>query len=320
MAQQTPLQKAILAWFQSQGRSLPWRQTRDPYAILVAEVMLQQTQVERVVPKYLAFLAQYPTLEALARAPTAEVIRAWAGLGYNRRALHLQRAARAALEQHGGRLPRDPEALRRLDGIGPYTAAAVACFAHGRQLPVLDTNVKRVLGRLLIGPQGSAGGILARLAQEALPRGRAWAWNQALMDLGAALCTSRQPRCAACPARAYCHAAPHFLAQSGKVAEPRAPYRAAASPYQGSSRYYRGRIVARLRETPVGAAVALPSLGAAVKPSFTAADLPWLLQLLQGLQRDGLVSLAGELSAEIKTGPAGEAGGPEQVMVSLPRG
>ena len=286
----TTLQKRLLAWFQTQGRDLPWRQTRDPYAVLVAEVMLQQTQVERVVPKYRAFLERFPTLAALAAAPTADVIRAWAGMGYNRRALHLQRAARAAVQQYGGRLPEDLPGLRRLDGIGPYTAAAVACFALGQQLPVLDTNVKRVLGRIYWGGPGLAESTLMQTAQDVLPQGRAWEWNQALMDLGATVCRAHKPRCPECPVQASCRAVAGHVAAS-RVADQRATYRAGSAPFQGSPRYYRGRIVARLRELAPGAGMEAMVLGSLVKAEFAPHELGWLLELLAGLERDGLVSL-----------------------------
>ena len=287
---QTSLQDLLLAWFRSHGRALPWRRTRDPYAVLVAEVMLQQTQVDRVVPKYLAFLDRFPTLEALAESSTADVIRQWVGLGYNRRALYLLRAARAAVHA-GGVLPSDPRDLRKLDGIGPYTAAAVACFAFGHQAPVVDTNVRRVLGRVFGGAEGLADKALAAVAQSALPQGQAWAWNQALMDLGATVCVQREPRCNLCPVSSHCRAAPGFRHRQKRVVEARPPYRAATTPFRDSSRYYRGRIIAYLRGLPAGASADLADLGAHLKPSFDADDLPWLRQLVEGLQRDGLVSL-----------------------------
>lgn len=137
------LQTALLTWFAENARDLPWRRTRDPYRVLVSEVMLQQTQVDRVIPKYEAFLAAFPTVEALAAAPTAEVIRLWAGLGYNRRAVNLQRAARAVVEERGGLFPHEVEELLRLPGIGPYTAGAVACFAFEQDVAFVDTNIRR---------------------------------------------------------------------------------------------------------------------------------------------------------------------------------
>jgi len=172
------VQGELLEWFGEHGRDLPWRRTRDPYAILVSEVMLQQTQAARVVPRYLDWLERWPSAEALAAAPPAKVIRAWQGLGYNRRALNLQRAAQAVVA--GGW----PDDLTELPGVGPYTAAAVACFAFGRPVLPVDVNVQRVLERT----------------------GFAFAHDcaQALMDLGATVCIARVPRCGECPLAAGC--------------------------------------------------------------------------------------------------------------------
>src|SRR5215210_6837684 len=146
----------ILAWYRRTHRDLPWRHTRDPYHILVSEVMLQQTQVDRVIPKYRAFLQRFPTLADLAVAPAGEVIRAWAGLGYNRRALNLQRTAQAVRDEYGGKFPDTPEALRRLPGVGPYTAGAVACFAFEQDVAFMDTNIRRVIRRVFAGPEDDA--------------------------------------------------------------------------------------------------------------------------------------------------------------------
>ena len=192
------VQAALLSWFDATGRRLPWRETADGYAILVSEVMLQQTQVDRVIPVYHAFLRRFPTFESLADAPAGEVIRAWAGMGYNRRALNLQRAAQAVVERHGGALPTDAKALRSLPGVGEYTANALACFAQGRQVAVVDTNVRRVLGRVFHWPSTPLDREVAETAERVLPEGKAWAWNQALMDLGATVCTSRRPTCLLC--------------------------------------------------------------------------------------------------------------------------
>jgi A/G-specific adenine glycosylase len=148
----TSFKRRLRAWYRRSGRhDLPWRLTRDPYAVLVSEVMLQQTQVHRVVPYYEAWLSRWPTPAALAEAPVAEVIRAWSGLGYNRRALNLHRAAQAAQREFGGAIPTSPDHLRELPGVGEYTASAVACFAGGARVPVVDTNIARVLGRAIEG-------------------------------------------------------------------------------------------------------------------------------------------------------------------------
>lgn len=297
------VQQTLLRWFSQESRRLPWRATTDPYAIMVSEVMLQQTQVDRVIPVYLAFLKQFPTFQSLADAPAADVIRAWAGMGYNRRAMNLQRAAAQVAELYEGVLPGDLKTLRSLPGVGEYTAAALACFAMGQQVAVIDTNVRRVLGRVFYGPEGVPDKEIANIAAQALPEGEAWSWNQALMDLGATVCTSRRPTCLLCPVRSDCQAAGAFMAPNGAVAEARAPYKTKPEKFEGSSRYYRGRVVDHLRGLVEGESCDLPTLGAVVKPEYTLDDEPWLLKLLQGLQRDGLVAMQGEEKAVTVTLP-----------------
>ncbi|MBI4203031.1 MAG: A/G-specific adenine glycosylase [Chloroflexi bacterium] len=259
--------------------------------------MLQQTQVERVIPKYLEFLQRFPTLEALAEATPAEVIRAWSPLGYNQRAVRVQAIARQVTEDSHGRLPHEAASLARLKGLGPYTAAAVACFAFGVQGPVVDTNVRRVLGRILLGQTRPAPKAVAQAAREALPQGRASEWNQALMDIGATLCAINDPRCLLCPARPWCRwaAGEGETDHQGKaqtLAETRAPYWV-QPPFKGSSRYYRGRIVDYLRSASAGG-VPQAEVGAVIKEGFTQEDIPWLEALLSGLERDGLVRREGE--------------------------
>jgi A/G-specific adenine glycosylase len=153
----TSFHQALMNWFSEAARDLPWRRTRDPYRIMVAEVMLQQTQVDRVLPKYEAFITHFPTLQALADASTAEVIRLWSGLGYNRRAVNLQRAAREIVERFDGVFPRDVAVLLTLPGIGPYTAGAIACFAFEQDVAFMDTNIRRVIRRALTGPAATVG-------------------------------------------------------------------------------------------------------------------------------------------------------------------
>ncbi|HEU5348692.1 MAG TPA: A/G-specific adenine glycosylase [Ktedonobacterales bacterium] len=330
---------ALLAWYAADGRAqLPWRHTRDPYAVLVSEVMLQQTQVERVLPKYRAFLGQFPTLADLAAAPVAEVIRAWAGLGYNMRAIRLHEIARQAVERYGGALPSSLDGLLTLKGIGRYTAGAVACFAFGLPVATVDTNIRRVLWRVFRGIEPATWPAdttfqrqILSLAEWALPRGTADAaydWQQALMDLGATVCLARRPLCERCPltgcCAAYQEAARVTLFPSGeavarlrderaaetrndgqqthKVAERRAGYtantadkrRPPAKPFTSTSRYFRGRTVAILREIPSGTALSLAELGPRLKPEYTAADYPWLRTLVERLARDGLVRLVGD--------------------------
>src|SRR5579884_3405602 len=193
------IHRALIDWYRVNRRDLPWRRTRDPYRILVSEVMLQQTQVDRVVPKYHAFLERFPTLRALAEAPTADVIRAWSGLGYNRRAVNLQRAAQAVVERHGGVMPRERAALEALPGIGRYTAGAIICFAYEQDAGFLDTNIRRVLHRVFYGPElpeeRATPRELSALADELVPPGEGYEWNQALMELGALVCTGRKALC-----------------------------------------------------------------------------------------------------------------------------
>ncbi len=201
-------QRRLLAWYARHGRDLPWRRTRAPYRVLVSEIMLQQTQVDRVIPKYRQFLKAYPSLEALAAADVKDVRRLWYPLGYNIRPVRLHAIARETMARYNGRLPADGEALRALPGVGRYTAGAVLSFAFGRDAAVLDTNVRRVLGRVFFGPcrlkrlRGDKR--MWDLAAALVPAGRAYDFNQALMDFGATWCTPRRPRCAPCPMRRSC--------------------------------------------------------------------------------------------------------------------
>ena len=201
-------QRNLLRWFRRHGRDLPWRRTRNPYHILVSEFMLQQTQVTRVKRFYEAFLNRYPTLESLAAAPATSVRESWDGLGYYRRAVNLQRLAQEVVEQRSGVIPSDPEELRHLPGVGRYTAGAVASFAFEQTVAAVDTNVARVLRRAF-HPRASRKALERRLwasAELLLPRrgSTAWAFNQAIMELGALVCTARAPRCNKCPVRRVC--------------------------------------------------------------------------------------------------------------------
>jgi A/G-specific adenine glycosylase len=248
---------ALLAWYERVRRPLPWRSTRDPYALLVSEVMLQQTQAARVIPYYHAFLSRFPDPATLAAAPARDVLAAWSGLGYNRRALALQAAAREVAARGW------PADLSELPGVGPYTAAAVASFAWGAQRAAVDVNAGRVIERW--DGRRRTPRALSERAAELLPRGRAAAWNQAMMELGATVCTARLPRCDACPVAAGC-------ASAGAPAAP-PPATAPRPRFQETDRYARGRIVAALLEGK-----ALPELA----PER-------LERALAGLARDGLV-------------------------------
>ncbi len=295
------IQQHLLAWFKDHGRDLPWRRTRNPYHILVSEIMLQQTQVERVKPKYAAFLEQFPSLEALAAASPGDVIRAWSGLGYNRRALNLQRTAQAVLNEHDGKFPATPEALCELPGIGPYTAGAIACFAFERDVAFMDTNIRRVLQRVFAGPDTAPvpDRELLELGAVALPPGDGWTWNQAIMELGALICTAARPRCQLCPLRSDCRAYAEWRAADEAVftysPAPKAPRKAKvaerAVPFTTTPRYFRGRVVEALRQLEPGVWLAVAELGPQIKGDWTPDDQPWLATLLHGLAADHLIEL-----------------------------
>jgi A/G-specific adenine glycosylase len=207
LTQAAAFRRALLRWFRRQGRDLPWRQTRDPYRILVAEFMLQQTQVSRVEPYYRRFLRQYPTIESLAAAPAALVRESWEGLGYYRRAANLHRLAQEVVRDRAGTIPSEPAELLQLPGIGRYTAGAIASFAFERVAAAVDTNVARVLRRVFYaGRRPVTNQQLWRTAEALLPRRgeSAWVFNQAIMELGAVVCTARAPQCGKCPVRHVC--------------------------------------------------------------------------------------------------------------------
>ena len=204
------LRRALLRWYDGHRRPLPWRGERDPYRVWLSEVMLQQTRVTTATPYYHAFLDRFPTLESLARAREADVIAAWAGLGYYRRARNLREAARVVVREHGGRVPGEPAAFAGLPGVGRYTAGAVLSIAFDHALPALDGNVARVLSRwraLRAALRESRGAqALWALAAALVPSRRPGDWNQALMELGATVCAPRAPRCGECPASRWCRA------------------------------------------------------------------------------------------------------------------
>jgi len=300
--------RPLLDWYALHRRDLPWRQAPDPYRVLVSEFMLQQTQAERVAPRFTAFLDQFPSFAALAAATTADVLRAWSGLGYNQRALRLQAIAREVMTQHGGDLPSGVASLQQLPGIGQYTAAAIACFAFGAQVATVDTNIRRVLRRIIIGAEGSKAltpRAIWELAAQVLPAGRAGDWNQALMDLGATICSVRSPACARCPVEAVCRYRQQVReAGTADVASLPAPARATAR-FVGSTRYYRGRVLRVLPALDPGQDLPLPTLGKQIKEDYAAYDAGWLEGILDRLERDGLVALerdATEIKARLPEG------------------
>ncbi len=271
--------RALYRWYEINGRhELRWRQTRDPYAVLVSEVMLQQTQVSRVSPHFERWMARWPTVEALAASRPAEVIREWAGLGYNRRALHLWNAARVVAAN--GRFPRSVQQLAYLPGVGEYTASAVACFAFGRHVSVADTNVARVLVRSLGGcatasevPSDDRRSLVAC----SLPRREAQRWNLALMDLGAMVCTERAPKCGACPLASWCE-------WRRRGYPPTTAARPTGAGFESTSRFARGRLLAALRDAPAGLTLAQ------ARARLPADHRPHTQTYLRALERDGLAA------------------------------
>jgi len=241
-------QSRVLDWGDAHRRDLPWRATRDAWRVLVSEVMLQQTQVDRVIGHYAAFLDAYPGVLDCARSRPGDVVRLWSGLGYNRRALNLHRAATVIVDQHNGTVPADESSLRALPGVGAYTARAVLSFAFEADVATVDTNVVRVLARGVAG----AGLTLRQaqsLADRLLPSGRSWEFNQSMFDLGATVCTAAGPACGRCPLRHQCRW------KRGGMSGPD-PWRASPSVrpqarFAGSDRQGRGRLVHALRQGDV---------------------------------------------------------------------
>jgi len=204
--------RRLLGWYRKNARDLPWRHTRDPYHILVSEMMLQQTQVDRVLPKYEEWIRKYPSLETLAAARPAAVDKAWRPLGYNARPRRLHAIAREVMSRYDGELPSDERTLRSFKGIGAYTAGAIQSFAFGHRAPIVDTNVARVLFRVFVGLGDRTSTPLKKylwsLSAALLPRRHVFDFNQALMDIGATVCVARRPRCPVCPMSPICEAYP----------------------------------------------------------------------------------------------------------------
>ncbi len=271
-------------WFATNGRDFVWRRTRDPWAILVSEVMLQQTQVGRVAERWPVFLDRFPNPRQCAAAAPGAVIELWSGMGYNRRALNLHRAAMKITDDHGGVVPSSLDELLGLPGVGPYTARAVLVFAFEQPAAVVDTNVGRILARV-------AGHRLDRkevqaLANRALGDHDPWTWNQALLDIGATLCRSKTTQCASCPLSSYCD----WFAQENTPPDPAHASAAVSRPqstFEGSDRQGRGRLVDALRQREVPADDAAEVMGWADDPHR-------VKRVLEGLLTDGLVVRDGD--------------------------
>jgi A/G-specific adenine glycosylase len=283
----------LLAWFERHGRSgLPWRTDRTPYRIVVSEFMLQQTQVERVVPIFERFVARWPAFAALAQASQADVVRAWKGLGYNARAVRLHRLAKEVWARFEGVLPREEAALRELPGIGPYTARAIAAFAFDADAVAFDTNVQRIVQRTQLGlewPIRAPARALEARAAALLPPGYGYAFNSALMDLGASLCTARTPKCLICPLRNVCAAAPVDAAELARLAAPGPRGSARGERFETTTRYLRGRVVDRLRDLPAGRRVSLLEFQTGLAPEVPHHDAGAVEAALDALAADGLV-------------------------------
>ncbi len=269
----------LTSWFDRHGRDLPWRHTRDPWSILVAELMLQQTQVDRVIPRWHRFLQRFPTVEDCAGHGAGDVIDEWSGLGYNRRAVNLHRLAVSVARDHGGELPRDREALLALPGVGPYTARAIRVFAFEELDAVVDTNVARILARTL------GRSLTARQAQASADANLGpspWTHNQALLDVGAAHCRPRNPTCDPCPLLGACRWAARGLPEPDPAVGS-AKVSTGQSRFEGSDRQGRGRLVRALRRGPVAQIDLAAATGWPDDPARA-------FRVANGLVRDGLAA------------------------------
>ncbi len=270
----TPFQESILGWYAKHKRDLPWRKTQDPYKIMVSELMLQQTQVSRVIPKYVAFLEAYPTTAILARAKTSDVLRLWSGLGYNRRAISLQRAAQEI--EKLGEFPSSVDDMERLPGIGPYTSRAVMSFAYGKDIAVMDTNIRRIFSRYYCGGAGTPREV-DTLVTHAVPVGKGMIWNNALMDFGALVCIARSPQCTYCPLNTRCRAFTTGRArQYLRISAPQ-------KKFEGSKRQSRGEI---LRQLASASNMRVTTLAKRLHK-----DEQETQEILTGMEREGLVKL-----------------------------
>lgn len=300
------LQKQILSWYDRHARQFIWRERHDtstalsppdPYIVLVSEVMLQQTQTARIQEKLPLFLQQFPTVEALAVADNATIIKAWEGIGYNSRALRLRDCARAILERHQGTIPSSESELLALPGIGPYTASAIRAFAYHHDVAVLDVNIRRVYSRLL-SPMATTADVLAESAVQAFaetvyPSGEASRWHQAVMDIGALFCTARSPKCRLCPLFELCPSADK-MSEKQKEKRPEPLWRGVPN------RIWRGRLVQLLRTLDEEQYMKLEDISAKLFPTtlFQSDEekqhTEWLWRLLQGLERDSIVEVVRE--------------------------
>jgi len=275
----------VLRWYRRNGRKLPWRGTPNPYRILLSEIMLQQTQVSRVLATYPEFIRRFPTFDALSRAKVRDVILAWRGMGYNARAVRLHALARAVVHRHRGRVP--VIGLLNLPGIGRYTAHALLSAVHGLPVPVVEVNIRRFLSRVLFPmrtlDETRSEREMWQIAEALLPRGRAYDWNQAAMDMGSMVCTARRPLCHQCPVAPACASRPVMRRVSNASGKKEPGLRGVPN------RIYRGRIVEELRRRDGHERLSARELGNRILGGYSDRNASWLYALLRGLESDGLI-------------------------------
>jgi A/G-specific adenine glycosylase len=285
----TKIVAPVLRWYRHAGRVLPWRGTGDAYRILLSEIMLQQTQVARVLERYPRFLRQFPTLRALSRAERRDVIIAWRGMGYNNRAVRLHRLARIVIEEHDGKLPASEEELLALPGIGKYTARAILSSVHRQPAAVVDVNVRRFYSRVFFCMDAESALCTEtaawRIADRLIPVRRSYDWNQALMDIGSTVCTARRPRCGICPVAGECRS------RGGMNVPIPATVRREPGLFGVPNRIYRGRIVELLRSSTPNSALHIDVVGRRILPVYASTHRPWLRRILDGLEADGLIRM-----------------------------
>lgn len=287
------LTQTLLDWYRRNARPFPWRSDHvDPYMVLVSETMLQQTQAARVAERIGLFLTVFPTIHDLAAASNGTMIRQWQGMGYNSRALRLRDAALAITERHGGVIPSDVDALLALPGVGPYTSAAIACFAYNKHVVVLDVNVRRVYSRLASRMATTidvlSDELLAQFAQRVIPQRRSAMWHHAVMDLGATICTARKPKCDVCPMADMCPSA--YVMKQGQRTSKREPmFR------EEPQRIWRGRIIEALRGVPSGRSITITSLSTMLLGQHTQEEHEWLTGMIAVLETAGHITRSGRL-------------------------
>lgn len=285
------LTQTLLKWYKESARVFPWRTADvDPYVVLISETMLQQTQTSRVAERMPMFLKAFPTIDHLAQASNGTMLRQWQGMGYNSRALRLRDAARVIVEQHSGIIPSDVDSLRRLPGVGPYTSAAIACFAYNKRVVVLDVNVRRVYSRLISRQPTTidveSDDVLVAFAEHVIPARKSAQWHHAVMDLGATICTARSPKCDACPLSSLCPSA-YVMKSATKQRLHEPMFR------NQPQRIWRGRIVEALRSIEQGKTIAITVLCKKVLGSHTADESAWFDSVLTSLERSGHVTCSG---------------------------